>query len=182
MLLSSFFTRSMVFAHIPRAQLLFALLSETFLTIRQNSLNVTVCMIARSSCRGYFIHSLSTLYYYNAPSLATRLTGDYRDRTFTGKCGPASLDTQYKKGAIAPWMITHLFCNSPFIFHQFVSLLNISSEKLHRNLYSTNFANKISKMININVIDSKLVSSNTVTSSILTNKFFVLILANVLLP
>ena len=100
MLLSSFFTRSMVFAHIPRAQLLFALLSETFLTIRQNSLNVTVCMIARSSCRGYFIHSLSTLYYYNAPSLATRLTGDYRDRTFTGKCGPASLDTQYKKSAL----------------------------------------------------------------------------------
>jgi len=54
-------------------------------------------MIARSSCRGYFIHSLSTLYYYNAPSLATRLTGDYRDRTFTGKCGPASLDTQHKE-------------------------------------------------------------------------------------
>ena len=21
---------------------------------------------------------------------------------------------EYKKGAIAPWMITHLFCNSPF--------------------------------------------------------------------
>ena len=97
MLLSSFFTRSMVFAHIPRAQLLFALLSETFLAIRQNSLNVTACMIARSSCRGYFIHSLSTLYYYNAPSLATRLTGDYRDRTFTGKCGPASLDTRNRK-------------------------------------------------------------------------------------
>ena len=34
--------------------------------------------------QGYFIHSLSTLYYYNAPSLATRLTGDYRDRTYTG--------------------------------------------------------------------------------------------------
>ena len=83
-LLSSFFTRSMVFAHIPRAQLLFALLSETFLTIRQNSLYVTVCIIARSSCRGYFIHSLSTLHYCNAPSLATRLTGDYRDRTYTG--------------------------------------------------------------------------------------------------
>ena len=79
-----------------------SLLSETFLTIRQNSLNVTVCMIARSSCRGYFIHSLSTLYYYNAPSLATRLTGDYRDRTFTGKCGPASLDTQYTKKAGFP--------------------------------------------------------------------------------
>ncbi len=72
---------------------------DLFLTIRQNSLNVTVCMIARSSCRGYFIHSLSTLYYYNAPSLATRLTGDYRDRTFTGKCGPASLDTRKRKRA-----------------------------------------------------------------------------------
>ena len=81
---SSFFTRSMVFAHIPKAQLLFALLSETFLTIRQNSLNVTVCIIARPSYRGYFIHSLSTLHYCNAPSLATRLTGDYRDRTYTG--------------------------------------------------------------------------------------------------
>ena len=54
-------------------------------------------MIARTSYRGYFIHSLSTLYYYNAPSLATRLTGDYRDRTYTGKCGPASLDTQQAK-------------------------------------------------------------------------------------
>ena len=42
--------------------------------------------------QGYFIHSLSTLYYYNAPSLTTRLTGDYRDRTYTGKCGPALLD------------------------------------------------------------------------------------------
>ena len=97
-LFSSFSTRSMVFAHIPRAQLLFALLSETFLTIRQNSLNVTVCMIARSSCRGYFIHSLSTLYYYNVPSLITRLTGDYRDRTYTGKCSPALLDTRKRKG------------------------------------------------------------------------------------
>ena len=95
---SSFFTRSMVFAHIPRAQLLFALLSETFLTIRQNSLNVTVCTIARTSYQGYFIHSLSTLYYYNAPSLTTRLTGDYRDRTYTGKCSPALLDTRKTKG------------------------------------------------------------------------------------
>ena len=66
-----------------------------FLTIRQNSLNVTVCMIACTFYQGYFIHSLSTLYYYSAPSLATRLTGDYRDRTYTGKCGPASLDTQH---------------------------------------------------------------------------------------
>ena len=70
---------------------------ETFLTIRQNSLYVTVCMIARSSYRGYFIHSLSTLHYYNAPSLATQLTGDYRDRTSIGKCGPALLDTLQRK-------------------------------------------------------------------------------------
>ena len=47
-------------------------------------LYVTVCIIARPSYRGYFIHSLSTLHYCNAPSLATRLTGDYRDRTYTG--------------------------------------------------------------------------------------------------
>ena len=50
--------------------------------------------------QGYFIHSLSTLYYYNAPSLATRLTGDYRDRTYTGKCSPALLDTHKKKATI----------------------------------------------------------------------------------
>ena len=61
-------------------------------------------MIARSSCRGYFIHSLSTLYYYNAPSLATRLTGDYRDRTYTGKCSPALLDTRkIKEGMLMPY-------------------------------------------------------------------------------
>ena len=54
-------------------------------------------MIARPSFRGYFIHPLSTLYYYNAPSLATRLTGDYRDRTYIGKCGPALLDTPHNK-------------------------------------------------------------------------------------
>ena len=49
--------------------------------------------------QGYFIHSLSTLYYYNAPSLTTRLTGDYRDRTYTGKCSPALLDTRKRKAA-----------------------------------------------------------------------------------
>lgn len=79
---------------------------ETFLTIRQNSLYVTVCMIARTSYQGYFIHSLSTLYYYNAPSLATRLTGDYRDRTYTGKCSPALLDTRKKTRA----------CEKTFVF------------------------------------------------------------------
>ena len=97
MLLSSFFTRSMVFTYMRKAQLLFALFSETFLTIRQNSLYVTVCMIVCTFYQGYFIHSLSTLYYYNAPSLATRLTGDYRDRTYTGKCSPALLDTRIRK-------------------------------------------------------------------------------------
>ena len=97
MLLSSIFTRSMAFTHMPRVQLPLVLLPETFLTIRQNSLYVTVCMIARTFFQGYFIHSLSTLYYYNAPSLATRLTGDYRDRTYTGKCSPALLDTHIKK-------------------------------------------------------------------------------------
>ena len=93
-----------VSSHVPwfspiMPRLNFPLFSfETFLTIRQNSLNVTVCMIARTFYQGYFIHSLSTLHYCNAPRLATRLTGNYRDRTYTGKCGPASLDTQRKKG------------------------------------------------------------------------------------
>ena len=61
-------------------------------------------MIIRTFYQGYFIHSLSTLYYYNAPSLTTRLTGDYRDRTCTGKCGPALLDTPNKK-------VIHHFAN-----------------------------------------------------------------------
>lgn len=93
-----------VSSHVPwfspiYARLNFPLLSfrRPFLTIRQNSLNVMVCMIACTSYQGYFIHSLSTLHYCNAPSLTTRLTGDYRDRTFTGKCGPASLDTPHAK-------------------------------------------------------------------------------------
>ena len=92
MLLSSLFTRSMVFAYFPKAQLpLFPF--RAYVTIRQNSLHVTVCMIT-CSLSGYFIHSLSTLYYYSAPSLATQLTGDYCDRTHTGKYGPAWLDTR----------------------------------------------------------------------------------------
>ena len=109
MLLSSFFARSMAFTHTPKVQLPFALFSETFLTIRQNSLYVTVCIIARPSYRGYFIHSLSTLHYCNAPSLATRLTGDYRDRTYTGKCGPASLDTPHSKGDSLRCLLQYLF-------------------------------------------------------------------------
>ena len=68
------------------------LFRKVYLTIRQNSLYVTVCMIARTSFQSYFTHPLSSLHYCNAPDLATRLTGDYRDRTYIGWCGPASLD------------------------------------------------------------------------------------------
>ena len=127
MLLSSFFTRSMAFTHTPKVQLPFALFSETFLTIRQNSLYVTVCIIARPSYRGYFIHSLSTLHYCNAPSLATRLTGDYRDRTCTGKCGPASLDTQHRKRA----------CEKTRVFSFVLLLIVIIIAILHKKGYSS---------------------------------------------
>ena len=129
MLHSSFFTRSMVFAYIAQAQLPFVLF-RTFLTIRQDSLNVTVCTIARTSYQGYFIHSLSTLYYYNAPSLATRLTGDYRDRTCTGKCGPASLDTRNKTrgDSFSPLFI--LSKSLLYISPAILSLLHSGMEKL----------------------------------------------------
>ena len=96
MLFSSFSTRSMVFAYFAKAQLPFSLFRDLF----NDTAEFTLCYGLHDCSplfQGYFIHSLSPLYYYNAPSLATRLTGDYRDRTFTGKCGPASLDTQYKK-------------------------------------------------------------------------------------
>lgn len=53
---SSFSTRSMVFAYFTKAQLPFFSLSRPFLTIRQNSLYVTVCMIART----FFKVTLST--------------------------------------------------------------------------------------------------------------------------
>ena len=142
MLLSSFFTRSMAFTHMHKVQLPFALFSETFLTIRQNSLYVTVCIIARPSYRGYFIHSLSTLHYCNAPSLATRLTGDYRDRTYTGKCGPAFMDTRKK---IAIWMVSPsgLCDNSNWIIYFFLLVLRyillpqLSSIVLHFVTIST---------------------------------------------
>ena len=91
---SSFFTRSMAFTHIPKVQLSFALFSETFFN---DTAEFTLCYGLHDCShlfQGYFIHSLSTLHYCNAPSLTTRLTGDYRDRTYTGKCGPALLDTR----------------------------------------------------------------------------------------
>ena len=55
---------------------------------------------------------------------------------------------EYKKGAIAPWMITHLFCNSPFFvmngFFAFVhdslkSLLHVNFVKITKNLLSRQF-------------------------------------------
>ena len=97
MLFSSFSTRSMVFAYFAKAQLPFSLFRDLF----NDTAEFTLCYGLHDCSplfQGYFIHSLSTLYYYNAPSLATRLTGDYRDRTYTGKCGPASLDTRRKRG------------------------------------------------------------------------------------
>ena len=97
MLFSSFSTRSMIFAYYAKAQLPFSLFRDLF----NDTAEFTLCYGLHDCSplfQGYFIHSLSTLYYYNAPSLATRLTGDYRDRTYTGKCSPALLDTRIKKG------------------------------------------------------------------------------------
>ena len=44
--------------------------------------------------RPFFKVTLSTRL---APCITTRLTGDYRDRTYTGKCSPALLETRIKK-------------------------------------------------------------------------------------
>ena len=99
MLFSSFSTRSMVFAYFTKAQLPFFSLSRPFFN---DTAEFTLCYGLHDCShlfQGYFIHSLSTLYYYNAPSLTTRLTGDYRDRTYTGKCSPALLDTRKKNNA-----------------------------------------------------------------------------------
>ena len=95
-----------VSSHVPWfspicSRLNFSLLS--FETFFNDTAEFTLCYGLHDCSplfQGYFIHSLSTLYYYNAPSLATRLTGDYRDRTFTGKCGPASLDTRNRKSPL----------------------------------------------------------------------------------
>ena len=105
MLFSSFSTRSMVFAYFAKAQLPFSLFRDLF----NDTAEFTLCYGLHDCShlfQGYFIHSLSTLYYYNALSLATRLTGDYRDRTCTGKCSPALLDTRKKTRA----------CEKTFVF------------------------------------------------------------------
>ena len=104
MLFSSFSTRSMVFAYFAKAQLPFSLFRDLF----NDTAEFTLCYGLHDCShlfQGYFIHSLSTLYYYNASSLTTRLTGDYRDRTYTGKCSPALLDTRKKGSGIAGFLI-----------------------------------------------------------------------------
>ena len=111
MLFSSFSTRSMVFAYFAKAQLPFSLFRDLF----NDTAEFTLCYGLHDCShlfQGYFIHSLSTLYYYNAPSLTTRLTGDYRDRTYTGKCSPALLDT-HKTKARKPLFFNgfQAFCN-----------------------------------------------------------------------
>ena len=108
MLFSSFSTRSMVFAYFAKAQLPFSLFRDLF----NDTAEFTLCYGLHDCShlfQGYFIHSLSTLYYYNAPSLTTRLTGDYRDRTYTGKCSPALLDTRKK---IEPYMTAKVIYGS----------------------------------------------------------------------
>ena len=118
MLFSSFSTRSMVFAYFAKAQLPFSLFRDLF----NDTAEFTLCYGLHDCShlfQGYFIHSLSTLYYYNAPSLATRLTGDYRDRTCTGKCGPASLDARHKNRSKR----SHFYCILTLIIPIFTNFL-----------------------------------------------------------
>ena len=92
MLFSSFSTRSMVFAYFAKAQLPFSLFRDLF----NDTAEFTLCYGLHDCShlfQGYFIHSLSTLYYYNAPDLTIWLTGDYHSRTFTDWCAPALLGT-----------------------------------------------------------------------------------------
>ena len=119
MLFSSFSTRSMVFAYFAKAQLPFSLFRDLF----NDTAEFTLCYGLHDCShlfQGYFIHSLSTLYYYNAPSLTTRLTGDYRDRTYTGKCSPALLDTHKKRRAACssfPYSSSKIICRASAIYY-----------------------------------------------------------------
>ena len=121
MLFSSFSTRSMVFAYFAKAQLPFSLFRDLF----NDTAEFTLCYGLHDCShlfQGYFIHSLSTLYYYNAPSLTTRLTGDYRDRTYTGKCSPALLDTRKKTRA----------CEKTFVFSHALFFLSFSINAIRK--------------------------------------------------
>ena len=132
MLFSSFSTRSMVFAYFAKAQLPFSLFRDLF----NDTAEFTLCYGLHDCShlfQGYFIHSLSTLYYYNAPSLATRLTGDYRDRTYTGKCSPALLDTRNKK------VSSTLQLPCPSILSNVIKIRNMVFKKICNFAYLFNF-------------------------------------------
>ena len=63
----------MGFAYFTKAQLPFFLFRDLF----NDTAEFTLCYGLHDCShlfQGYFIHSLSTLYYYNAPSLATLLS------------------------------------------------------------------------------------------------------------
>lgn len=125
MLFSSFSTRSMVFAYFTKAQLPFFLFRDLF----NDTAEFTLCYGLHDCShlfQGYFIHSLSTLYYYNAPSLTTRLTGDYRDRTYTGKCSPALLDTRKKIRRLDSLLIFYYSVSSEFNHSYLGSILYTS--------------------------------------------------------
>ena len=133
MLFSSFSTRSMVFAYFAKAQLPFSLFRDLF----NDTAEFTLCYGLHDCShlfQGYFIHSLSTLYYYNAPSLTTRLTGDYRDRTYTGKCSPALLDTRRKKAGDL-FQISCLMCRCMGGGYLVVEIHQFEKSKLKTSIF-----------------------------------------------
>ena len=141
MLFSSFSTRSMVFAYFAKAQLPFSLFRDLF----NDTAEFTLCYGLHDCShlfQGYFIHSLSTLYYYNASSLTTRLTGDYRDRTYTGKCSPALLDTRKTKATnflrLIAFCLLTLFSNH-HMRHRIVFCLSSSIEYFIKSNFSLLF-------------------------------------------
>jgi hypothetical protein len=89
----------MAFTHIPKAQLpLFSLYTRVVFV---DAAEFTLCYdlhLCSPCCLGrYFILPLNTPHFCDASGLANQPLGGYRYRTFTGECGPASLDAQNKK-------------------------------------------------------------------------------------
>ena len=143
MLFSSFSTRSMVFAYFAKAQLPFSLFRDLF----NDTAEFTLCYGLHDCSplfQGYFIHSLSTPYYYNAPSLTTRLTGDYRHRTYTGKCGPALLDTHKIKK-----IRFHQILSFYFIYYRNNDYLLYSSPVISYSNHLTPYLNHYSLRIHL---------------------------------
>jgi len=77
---SKVYTPSMDFAHLAQARLLLVHLAMVFLTKRQDSLYVTDCCFAPLPQR----HS-PLQHPVGHWEVATWLSGDYHDRTFTGE-------------------------------------------------------------------------------------------------